>query len=288
MAARQRAAAGQRKPGVSRPCAVCRGPFAARQGTKPNGCCNPPSAQRNFVIAQLDHDDVAVCPWQNESRFAAGRLPPVNARWLWAVARIHDTVLMAERIGRMAQTPKVALLIETARGYGRRDAAQELRGYAHLHGPWGFYVTPGDFGQALPKMRQWGGTGIIARIETARVARAILDSGLPAIALDLSELQLRPGPSIVRFERSGVRFARCREDGGGAFAGSWLAPFCLCGPGRSRLVGSSPARLLSAHPTGRVGNRISTPRRKQERDESGNVSNRVWQPGLPVCPSRRA
>ena len=53
----------------------------------------------------------------------------------------------------MSETPKVALLIETARGYGR----QMLRGivrYARLHGPWGFYVTPGDFEQALPKMQQ--------------------------------------------------------------------------------------------------------------------------------------
>jgi LacI family transcriptional regulator len=91
----------------------------------------------------------------------------------------------------MAEIPKVALLVETARGYGR----QMLRGivrYSRLHGPWGFYVTPGDFEQALPKMQQWGGTGIIARIETPRIAKAILESNLPTIALDLSEKQLKP------------------------------------------------------------------------------------------------
>ncbi|MCH5372931.1 MAG: DNA-binding transcriptional regulator [Planctomycetes bacterium] len=93
--------------------------------------------------------------------------------------------------------PKVALLIETARGYGR----QMLRGivrYARLHGPWGFYVTPGDFEQALPKMRQWGGTGIIARIATPRIAKAILDSDLPTIALDLSERQLESNHPLSR------------------------------------------------------------------------------------------
>ena len=97
----------------------------------------------------------------------------------------------------MTETPKVALLIETARGYGR----QMLRGivrYARLHGPWGFYVTPGDFEQALPKMQQWGGTGIIARIETRKIAKAILDSGLPTIALDLSEKQLKPEHPLSR------------------------------------------------------------------------------------------
>ncbi len=92
----------------------------------------------------------------------------------------------------MSDGPRVALLIETARGYGR----QMLRGivrYARLHGPWGFYITPGDFEQALPRMQQWGGTGIIARIETRRIAQAILESGLPTIALDLSEKEMASG-----------------------------------------------------------------------------------------------
>ncbi len=91
----------------------------------------------------------------------------------------------------MTGTPKIALLIETARGYGR-DLLRGIVRYARLHGPWGFYVTPGDFAQVLPQMRLWGGTGIIARIETPRVARAILASGLPTVALGLSADQLRP------------------------------------------------------------------------------------------------
>ena len=57
----------------------------------------------------------------------------------------------------MPPPPKVALLIETARGYGRQMLQGIVR-YARLHGPWGFYVTPGDFEQALPKMQQWGAT----------------------------------------------------------------------------------------------------------------------------------
>ncbi len=94
--------------------------------------------------------------------------------------------------------PKVALLIETAHGYGRGLLRGIVR-YARLHGPWGFYVTPGDFEQFLPKMRQWGGTGIIARIETEKVAAAILESGLPTIALDLSEKQLESGSPMRQF-----------------------------------------------------------------------------------------
>jgi len=47
-------------------------------------------------------------------------------------------------------------------------------------------------------MQSWAGTGIIARIEKPGVARAILDSGLPAIALDLAEEQLRPDHPLAR------------------------------------------------------------------------------------------
>jgi LacI family transcriptional regulator len=88
----------------------------------------------------------------------------------------------------MAELTKVALLIETARGYGR-GLLRGISRYAQLHGPWAFYITPGDFAQAVPKMEQWGGTGIIARIETPRIARALLATGLPVVALDLSQAQ---------------------------------------------------------------------------------------------------
>jgi LacI family transcriptional regulator len=96
----------------------------------------------------------------------------------------------------MAGIPKVALLIETARGFGRGLLRGIVR-YARLHGPWAFYVTPGDFEQALPEMAHWGGTGVIARIETPQVAEAILATGLPVIALDLSEEQLAAGSPLA-------------------------------------------------------------------------------------------
>jgi LacI family transcriptional regulator len=90
-----------------------------------------------------------------------------------------------------AQIRKVALLVETALGYGR-GLLRGIARYARLHGPWAFYLTPGDLLQALPKMEEWGGTGIIARVETPEVARAILATGLPVIALDLRQDQLSP------------------------------------------------------------------------------------------------
>lgn len=57
---------------------------------------------------------------------------------------------------------------------------------------------PGDLVQTLPTMRAWGGTGIIARIPTARIARAILKTGLPVIAGPLSARQLAPSNPLSK------------------------------------------------------------------------------------------
>jgi LacI family transcriptional regulator len=100
----------------------------------------------------------------------------------------------------MSKMPKVALLVETARGYGRGVLHGIVR-YARLHGPWAFYVTPGDFVQSLPQMEEWGGTGIIARVATPQVAKAILATGLPVVALDLSQAQLAPGSPWSRMSQ---------------------------------------------------------------------------------------
>lgn len=85
--------------------------------------------------------------------------------------------------------PKIALLIETSRGYGRAMLRGIVR-YSRLHGPWSFYITPGDFEQALPKIQQWGGAGLIARVETEEVARQIIKANVPTVILD-------PEPRLV-------------------------------------------------------------------------------------------
>jgi LacI family transcriptional regulator len=82
--------------------------------------------------------------------------------------------------GAAEDCPKVALLIETSRGYGRGLLRGIVR-FARLHGPWSFYISPGDFEHALPKMKLWGGSGIIARVETIELAKAIVDAQIPTV-----------------------------------------------------------------------------------------------------------
>jgi LacI family transcriptional regulator len=98
----------------------------------------------------------------------------------------------------MREIPKVALLIETARGFGR-DFLLGIARYSRLHGPWSFHITPGDYKQVVPKMKQWGGTGIIARIPDKRIADAIINADVPTIALGLTDEQLRPGSPLAKF-----------------------------------------------------------------------------------------
>ncbi len=98
----------------------------------------------------------------------------------------------------MSTLPKVALLIETSRGFGREMLLGIAR-YAQLHGPWSFHITAGDFDHSVPKMKQWGGSGIIARIPNERVARAILAADLPTIALGLTDEQMQPESPLSVF-----------------------------------------------------------------------------------------
>jgi LacI family transcriptional regulator len=96
----------------------------------------------------------------------------------------------------MRDIPKVALLIETARGFGR-DFLLGVARYSRLHGPWSFHITPGDYKQAVPKMKQWGGAGIIARIADERVAQAVIEANLPTIALGLTDEQMLAGSPLA-------------------------------------------------------------------------------------------
>jgi LacI family transcriptional regulator len=92
--------------------------------------------------------------------------------------------------------PKVALLIETSRGYGRGMLRGIVR-YARLHGPWSFYITPGDFEQALPKMKLWGGSGIIARVETIEMAKAIVAAQIPAVLVGADQRVAAQVPQLA-------------------------------------------------------------------------------------------
>jgi LacI family transcriptional regulator len=83
----------------------------------------------------------------------------------------------------VAIRPRVALLVESSRAYGR-GVLHGIAEYVRLHGPWSIYLAERGLGDAPPPWFQgWDGDGVIARIENRRIARAIGDLGLPTVDL---------------------------------------------------------------------------------------------------------
>jgi LacI family transcriptional regulator len=85
---------------------------------------------------------------------------------------------------------QVALLIETSNAYAR-GLLQGVVHYIREHRPWSFHLMEQGRGDDPPDwLEHWKGDGIIARIETPRIARAVVKSGLPAV--DVSAARLVP------------------------------------------------------------------------------------------------
>jgi len=79
--------------------------------------------------------------------------------------------------------PRVALLIESSRAYGRCLLLGVAK-YVREHGPWSIFLQEGSLGVITPIwLKDWRGDGIIARVEDKRMADLIRRLGLPAVDL---------------------------------------------------------------------------------------------------------
>ncbi len=58
--------------------------------------------------------------------------------------------------------PKVILLIETSRAFGR-GVLYGIAKYSRLHGPWAFYREPRGLHTQVPRLKSWNADGIIMR-----------------------------------------------------------------------------------------------------------------------------
>jgi LacI family transcriptional regulator len=88
---------------------------------------------------------------------------------------------MSASIKDVRRLPRVALLIESSRNYGR-GILRGIAKYSHLHGPWSCFTEERELHSGIPNwLKQWKGHGIIARIEDQRTAHALLRLGHPVI-----------------------------------------------------------------------------------------------------------
>ncbi len=81
----------------------------------------------------------------------------------------------------MAETPKVALIIETSREYAR-GLLRGVSRYHRQHGPWSIFFEPHGLDDPLPSwIRTWKGDGLLARVNDPKMAEVIQETGIPAV-----------------------------------------------------------------------------------------------------------
>ena len=98
--------------------------------------------------------------------------------------------------------PQVALLIETSNAYAR-GLLEGVTAYLREHRSWSIYLSEHGRGHSVPAwLRGWKGQGIIARIENRRIARAVVDCGLPTV--DLSAARLLPNLPWVETDNEAI------------------------------------------------------------------------------------
>ena len=105
----------------------------------------------------------------------------------------------------MKKRHNVALLIETSNGYARGLLEGVVRYARELHPPWSMHLVEHGRGDPPPPwLARWQGDGLIARIETPAIARAVEASGLPAVDVSAA----RPLPGLPWVETDDAAIAR--------------------------------------------------------------------------------
>lgn len=83
----------------------------------------------------------------------------------------------------MLGIPRVALLIESSRAYGR-ELLLGIASFLQTHGPWSVDHQERGLADGVPGwLRRWKGEGIIGRFETPEMVRRIQRLGVPAVDL---------------------------------------------------------------------------------------------------------
>lgn len=120
------------------------------------------------------------------------------------------------------QLPRVALLIESSRNYGR-GILRGIAKYSHLHGPWSCFTAERELHSSIPDwLEHWKGHGIIARIEDRRTAQALLRLGHPVVDV-LGNARFK---AIPAFDTNARQVARLVAD---FFLQAGFRHFAFCG-----------------------------------------------------------
>jgi LacI family transcriptional regulator len=96
----------------------------------------------------------------------------------------------------LAETPNVAVLVDTSTGWGRR-MIRGVVGYSRKHGPWHLRIEPRGRTEHLSLPADWSGDGIIARITTSQMSQALRRLRVPIINVSAIEIEGCEGPRVT-------------------------------------------------------------------------------------------
>ena len=101
-----------------------------------------------------------------------------------------------------SRAPKVALLIETSNSYARGLLAG-VRDYIRAHEPWNVHLSEHSRGERPARwLAGWDGDGVIARIESKPIARALGELTVPVV--DLSAYRYLPEVPVVTTDNAAI------------------------------------------------------------------------------------
>lgn len=104
----------------------------------------------------------------------------------------------------MSRRPAVALLIETSNRYAR-GLLEGIVHYVRAHDSWSIWLPEQRRGEPPPRqLARWQGDGVIARIETAEIARALERRRLPVVDVSAA----RPLTTVPWVETDDAAIAR--------------------------------------------------------------------------------
>ncbi|WP_435016398.1 substrate-binding domain-containing protein [Tundrisphaera sp. TA3] len=98
--------------------------------------------------------------------------------------------------------PHIALIVETSLASGR-DIVRGIARYVREHGPWSIYFEPRSLEDLVPSwLDGWDGDGIIARLQNAQIADAVVATGLPAV--DVLGVVRRPQLPLAHVDNGAI------------------------------------------------------------------------------------
>jgi DNA-binding LacI/PurR family transcriptional regulator len=178
---------------------------------------------------------------------------------------------------RRKHIPRVALLIETTRSYGR-NVMRGVGDYERVHGPWLFFVPTEMPLIGVPSKDEWDGDGIIAQPrQDQEFLRQLNASGVPVVSL--SGPPGTGGLPAVRANQDAVAELAINH-----FRERGFTRFAYCGAPREKVWPPTGAIFPQARRNLRVF--LRRLRRPPTRPACVRCGSATWQNGSNICPSR--